>query len=186
MFPVLFSWHCGWSELPFLLLLLFNLIFSEAHQVFATSIFRLYQSKSDLLHACQLSLVFGVKCFSVTSSIFWSNSLALLLLWCSLSLHKFHLSQKFPSIYYELLFPVASFHLCTAVLDPCLSLWPSWNWQCFIYHYGEPGLICPASSRALLRHFSPSLLMITYTSTSPTLPDNLSTHPMMLNMWATI
>lgn len=183
MFHVLFNWHCGSSKLPFLLLLFFNLIFSEAHQVFATSILKLHQSKSDLLHACQLSLVFGVKCSSVTSSILWSRSLALLLLWCSLSLHRFHLSQRFPSFYYELLFPLPLSHLCTAGLDPCLSLWPSWNWQCFIYHYGEPGLICPASFRTPLWQFSPSSLMITYTSTSPPLPDNLSIHP-MINIWA--
>lgn len=52
---------------------------------------RLHQSKPDVLHTCQLS--FGVKCCPVTSSIFSASCLALLLR-CSLSLHRFLLSQK--------------------------------------------------------------------------------------------
>lgn len=52
---------------------------------------RLHQSKPDVLHTCQLS--FGVKYCSVTLSIFCARLLALLL-WCSLSLHRFLLSQK--------------------------------------------------------------------------------------------
>lgn len=129
---------------------------------------RLHQSKPDLLHSYQLSVGFGVKYSSVTSSIFSASSLALLLLWCSLSLHRFLLYQNVHQLLVYLSFS-SLYHLtCASVPDPCLSPRLSWNWQCFIdRRHGGPGLICLSSSRTSLLHFSLSLVMTTYSFPTP-------------------